>query len=79
LRLLSADFLDYLPQIDQRGLIAKRNLETHAAGFGNTALTVASTIRPADSRTCKRSPTEYACGWRIVMGEPILPVIALRK
>jgi hypothetical protein len=58
---LSTNPLDYLPQIDQRGLIAKRNLETHAAGFGNTALTVASTIRPADSRTCRRSPTdEYA-------------------
>jgi hypothetical protein len=33
--MLSTNPLDYLPQIDQRGLIAKRNLETHAAGFGN--------------------------------------------
>ena len=56
----SADFFNYLPQIDQCGLIAKRNLETLAAGLVTTALTVASTIRPVGSRTCRRSPTEYA-------------------
>jgi hypothetical protein len=37
--MLSTNPLDYLPQIDQRGLIAKRNLETPV--LVTTALTVA--------------------------------------
>jgi hypothetical protein len=37
-------------------------------------------VRPAGARGCTRleSPRD-TCGWRIVTGEPILPVIALRK
>ena len=56
----SADFFNYLPQIDQRGLIAKRNLETFAAGFGNNGFDRRLHNSPGSSRTCRRSPTEYA-------------------
>jgi len=57
---LSADFLDYLPEMNERGLVLKSTCRRLPSVRSMTALTVASTIRPADSRTCRRSLTEYA-------------------